>query len=133
MKTTTFGKVVFSKGRVFVVKGEQERSLVSSFTSSDRLMNACHVEMTSDEARAYAFELLAKADEVDSAPSITPILELARALNNVDDLPNVLARYEASGDHDHGRGSIKPGEPCPGGDCLVARAREIISKLLPEF
>lgn len=37
-----------------------------------------------------------------------------------------LATYEATGDHDHGRGRIAPGGACPGGDCLVARARALL-------
>ena len=44
-------------------------------------------------------------------------------------LPAILAAYEATGDHDHGRGAIAPGAPCPGGDCLVDKARRILAAL----
>jgi hypothetical protein len=40
-----------------------------------------------------------------------------------------LAAYEATGDHDHGRGPIGPGRPCPGGDCWVTRARRALAAL----
>ena len=51
---------------------------------------------------------------------------LAAALR---DLPVILASYEATGDHNHGRGPLPPGAPCPGGDCLVAAARRAIAAL----
>jgi hypothetical protein len=39
-------------------------------------------------------------------------------------LRTALASYEATGDHDHGTGSIRAGAPCGGGDdCWVRRAR----------
>lgn len=45
-------------------------------------------------------------------------------------LKRALAAYEATGDHDHGFGDeskpIAPGAPCPGGDCLVSEARELL-------
>lgn len=34
-----------------------------------------------------------------------------------------LRAYEKTGDHDHGAGKLPPGAVCPGGDCLVHRAR----------
>lgn len=50
---------------------------------------------------------------------------LRHALNTGADLAGALARYEATGDHNHGRGPIAPGGPCgEGDDCLVRRARE---------
>ena len=49
-------------------------------------------------------------------------------------LGDALAAYEATGDHDHGKGPIAAGAPCPvdfdkrGGDCIVAQARELLAK-----
>lgn len=57
---------------------------------------------------------------------------LARVLNAIEGLPEVLAKYEATGDHDHtlhGTRPILPGAPCPGGDCLVDKARKVIAAL----
>lgn len=57
---------------------------------------------------------------------------LVRALNTIDNLPEILAAYEATDDHDHsvsGNHRIAPGAPCPGGDCLVSKARRIIERL----
>lgn len=42
-----------------------------------------------------------------------------------------LAEYEATGDHRHGNGSLRPGAPCPGGDCWVARARATLAATEP--
>ncbi len=42
-------------------------------------------------------------------------------------LMDALRAYEACGDHDHGNGPIAAGAACPGGDCLVARAREFLA------
>lgn len=39
----------------------------------------------------------------------------------------LLTAYEDTGDHNHGSGRIAPGVLCPGGDCLVARARAVIA------
>lgn len=44
---------------------------------------------------------------------------------------NRLRSYEESGCHDHGRGPIKPGGACPGGDCLVAKARAMLAMVWP--
>lgn len=47
-------------------------------------------------------------------------------------LRDALAAYEATGDHDHGRGPIRPGEPCNGflgDDCWVKRAREALAAI----
>lgn len=47
-------------------------------------------------------------------------------------LREALAAYEATGDHDHGRGPIRPGEPCNGflgDDCWVKRAREALAAI----
>ncbi len=41
-------------------------------------------------------------------------------------LPALLVAYEATGDHDHGRGTLRPGAPCPGGDCLIDRVRRML-------
>lgn len=56
---------------------------------------------------------------------------LVAALNLIDRLPELLAAYEATGDHDHGRGRLAAGQACPGGDCLVARARRVIAATAP--
>jgi hypothetical protein len=47
-------------------------------------------------------------------------------------LREALAAYEASGDHDHGRGAIAPGKPCNGflgDDCWVRRARATLAAI----
>lgn len=44
------------------------------------------------------------------------------------DVRDALRAYENCGDHDHGAGPIPAGTPCPGGDCLVARARAAIQR-----
>ena len=51
---------------------------------------------------------------------------LQAAIRTVDNLPALLASYEATGDHDHGRGPVLMGRPCPGGDCVAARARAVV-------
>lgn len=55
-----------------------------------------------------------------------------RALMNAID-PEVLKlrlrHYEMTNDHDHGRGPIPSGVECPGGDCLVARARSVLAAM----
>jgi|CXWL01.1.fsa_nt_gi hypothetical protein len=53
--------------------------------------------------------------------------ELHEALRMIAHLPAILARYEETGDHNHGKGPLSPGAPCPGGDCLVAKARALIA------
>jgi len=40
-----------------------------------------------------------------------------------------LRHYESTSDHDHGSGPLKPGAECPGGDCLVARARRVLAAM----
>lgn len=52
---------------------------------------------------------------------------IAAKLASLRDLPALLAAYEATGDHDHGHGPLRPGAPCSGGDCLVADARRLLS------
>lgn len=45
-------------------------------------------------------------------------------------LRRLLADYEATGDHDHGRGPIAPGGPCGmGDDCWVRRARAVLAAI----
>lgn len=56
-------------------------------------------------------------------------LDVLVGLMSPSTLRKALAEYEATGDHDHGRGPIKPGAPCPGGDCWVARARKLLATL----
>jgi len=41
-------------------------------------------------------------------------------------LMTVLHTYELTGDHNHGCGPLAPGQPCPGGDCLVTQARDLL-------
>jgi hypothetical protein len=51
---------------------------------------------------------------------------------NGTDLRRLLTEYEATGDHDHGRGPIKPGAPCNGylgDDCWVKRARASLAAI----
>ncbi len=53
-----------------------------------------------------------------------------RAQSAATDLRAALAAYEATGDHDHGRGPIAVGGPCgAGSDCNVRRTRELIELL----
>jgi hypothetical protein len=44
-------------------------------------------------------------------------------------LQTALAAVENAGDHNHGNGSLKRGEPCPAEftDCLVAEARRLLA------
>jgi hypothetical protein len=47
-------------------------------------------------------------------------------------LRELLAQYEATGDHDHsahGTRPLSPGAECPGGDCWVRRARAALAAL----
>ena len=49
----------------------------------------------------------------------TQLLKLLDAIQH-STLKAALREYEATGDHDHGRGSIRPGGPCgEGDDCAV--------------
>ena len=55
---------------------------------------------------------------------------LIAALRVLRELPTILEAYEATGDHDHSWGGVRPipvGGACPGGDCLVAEARAIVA------
>lgn len=83
-------------------------------------------------------------DAIGSLPDPRPTLpeyELQRQIRLVEELTenhitvpasvkkelaDWLARYEKTGDHNHGSGRIKPGAPCEGGDCLVAKARTLL-------
>lgn len=53
---------------------------------------------------------------------------LMKVLQDVEALPDIMRAYEETGDHDHGNGRIGPGMPCPGGDCLVAKARKLLGE-----
>jgi hypothetical protein len=47
-------------------------------------------------------------------------------------LRDALAKYEATGDHDHGRGPLPPGAPCNGfrsDECWVQRARATLAAI----
>lgn len=58
--------------------------------------------------------------------------ELHSALRAIEKLPALLEAYERTGDHDHtlhGTRPLAPGAPCPGGDCLVDKARKVIAAL----
>lgn len=57
---------------------------------------------------------------------------LVRTLSMIETLPAILAEYEATGDHDHSMHGTRPlpvGAPCPGGDCIVDKARKVIAAL----
>ncbi len=57
---------------------------------------------------------------------------LVRALNAIEKLPELLTAYELTGDHDHSMHGTRPlpvGAACPGGDCLVTKARRVIAAL----
>lgn len=43
------------------------------------------------------------------------------------DIQRMLEEYEATGDHDHGRGPLEPGQPCDTADCVVANARAVLA------
>ena len=53
---------------------------------------------------------------------------LAASLSFGEHLQELIDRYEATGDHDHGRGPIR-GRACPGGDCLVHQARQLLDRI----
>lgn len=53
---------------------------------------------------------------------------LIDALSTIDRLSEIVADYEATGDHDHGKGPVI-GRTCPGGDCLVSRARILMARI----
>lgn len=61
------------------------------------------------------------------------LVELVQAVTDVtsgDRLRAALAAYEATGDHDHGRGPLAPGAPCGTGDeCWVSRARAALATI----
>lgn len=46
-------------------------------------------------------------------------------------LSEALGAYLATGDHDHGWGTIPNNRPCPGGDCLTFHARALLRSQLP--
>lgn len=48
---------------------------------------------------------------------------------NPERVKEALHDYELTHDHNHGRGSLRPGAPCPGDDCTVARARRVIAAM----
>ena len=65
MNTRTYGEVVFNKGHFFTSVDKDSREIVTSFTSSDRLMNAAHVRMSAKEAREFAQLLIVHAQQLD--------------------------------------------------------------------
>ncbi len=101
-------------------------------------MNHSHgYEMRLQTARALRIEEHAKARAARAAREVREerFDALQRALNAIEKLPELLAAYEATGDHDHstlGNRPLPVGAPCPGGDCNVARARRIIATLNPQ-
>lgn len=65
-----------------------------------------------------------------SAPKMTDAeMMLHTAYSTREALLRALATYEKTGDHAHGRKSLAPGAPCPGGDCLVFKMRRAIEAL----
>src|SRR6267142_5873177 len=63
-------------------------------------------------------------------------LEAARTLEGgtvkiitiaVGKLGDALSAYEATGDHNHNGKPIATGAPCPGGDCIVSKARALLA------
>jgi len=65
MKSVTYGGGLFSKGHTVLTVNSETKEVVTSFTSSDYLMNAAHVHMTADEARKYAQQLIIYANKLD--------------------------------------------------------------------
>lgn len=64
------------------------------------------------------------------------VRELITALNEAlsgDNLRQLLIAYVATGDHDHGNGPIYGNGPCPGGDCIVSRAKTQLRLIDPDF
>lgn len=73
-----------------------------------------------------------RAARVAREAMLVKLDRLANALSTIENLPAILAEYEATGDHDHsshGTRPLLPGAPCPGGDCLVDKARKVIAAL----
>lgn len=53
-------------------------------------------------------------------------LRKAMAGKDMAELADALGAYERTGDHNHGPRSLRPGEACPGGNCLVHTARQLL-------
>jgi hypothetical protein len=72
---------------------------------------------------------LVKAERVRHEPALT--IDAFRATLHASGLliRKALAEYEATGDHNHWRRPLPPGAPCPGGDCLVSKAREALATI----
>jgi hypothetical protein len=67
------------------------------------------------------------ADTLEKRRRVAALDEL---VDSVARLRAALARYEETGDHDHGRGPIAPDGPCGNGsDCWVARARKALAAI----
>lgn len=71
-------------------------------------------------------QMMAKQDQKAAREAALDALSDALSPTRVQAL---LDAYEATGDHNHGRGPILPGAACPGGDCLVAQARTLIAEM----
>lgn len=91
---------------------------VEAFLTIRKTFPAWAVELAGDAATLLA------ALSLPAPPSLhQDLVDLVDAANGAH-LRRVLAKYEATGDHDHGRGQILPGGPCGhGNDCWVKRAR----------
>jgi hypothetical protein len=64
------------------------------------------------------------------------VRELTSALHDAlsgENLRQLLVAYVATGDHDHGHGSIYNDRACPGGDCIVSRARTQLRLIGSDF
>lgn len=81
---------------------------------------------TRHEKLVHAIELAAGCDGGAKPHGGGPAPRLCTACRNT--LREALAAYEATDDHDHGGKKLKPGAPCPGGDCLVAMARKLLAE-----
>jgi len=89
--------------------------------------------------RSWPVELTEKAQTLIAAielPAVSPppeehsLLDALIAATTGVELRSALAAYEATGDHNHGSGRIRPGGPCGyGDDCWVKRARESLAAI----
>ncbi len=93
---------------------------------------ASGIQHTATYSRDCRLTVDTSARTLTSIDSGAQAAMLREALRRVAELPQVLANYERTGDHDHSSNGTRPlpvGASCPGGDCDVARARAIIKAL----
>jgi hypothetical protein len=65
MRTVTHAQAVFAKSRTIITLSRDTNEVVTGFTSSDCIQNACHVHMSPAEARRYAQQLIIAADKLE--------------------------------------------------------------------